>query len=59
VVPYFCIAACFSVPPVYLATFFKLFTLKMVTAVYVEAKHFGCMMVLNTKTGRLDDKYRT
>jgi len=24
----------------------------MVTVVYVEAKHFGCM-VLNTKTGKL------
>jgi hypothetical protein len=26
----------------------------MVTVVYVEAKHFGCMVVLNTKTGKLD-----
>jgi len=59
VVPYFCIAACFSVPPVYWATSFKLFTLKMVTPVYVEAKHFGGMMVLNTKTGKLDNIYRT
>jgi hypothetical protein len=31
----------------------------MVTPVYVEAKHFGGMMVLNTKTGKLDNIYRT
>ena len=55
---YFCKAAC-SVPPVYWATSFKLFTLKMVIAVHVEAKHFGCMMVLNTKTGKLDNIYWT